>query len=115
MVGCMYVHVVIWNVSRLSQIRTLSSSRYTNAKIVANYGNLFKHYDTLSPNHLHCVLRMFVRYAFDMGYPGLLCQASIFKTFQKLLKVAHIRDDLKVCMYILENVDRDLYWKSSNY
>jgi len=64
-------------------------------KIVANYGNLFKNYATLTETVLHYVLKMFHRLTYDLGYPALLCQASIFRTFQSLLRMVSIRPELK--------------------
>lgn len=70
--------------------------RYAMARVVCNYALLFKEWDTLKPLTLHCILKMFHRFAFDMGYPALIAQASLFLTFKKVLQVADHRSDLKV-------------------
>lgn len=74
----------------------LSSCRYALARVVCNYALLFQDWDTLKPLTLHCILKMFHRFVFDMEYPALICQASLFLTFKKILLVADHRSDLRV-------------------
>lgn len=66
------------------------------SRVVANYALLLQDWDTLKPLTLHSIMKMFHRFVFDMEYPALICQASLFLTFKKILQVADHRSDLKV-------------------
>ncbi|ODN02652.1 Protein timeless [Orchesella cincta] len=74
--------------------------KYAMAKVVCNYALLLQDWDTLKPLTLHCIVKMFHRFVFDMGYPALICQASLFLTFKKILEVADLRSDLKHTSYL---------------
>jgi len=63
--------------------------KYATPKVVSVYGRLWvEEWSKLPPSTLHALLRFFHRLVFQMDYPALLAQVSIFKSFQQLLTVA---------------------------
>jgi timeless len=61
-------------------------TRYANARIVESFAYLLRFYETNSPMTNHCIAKLFHRLAFDCQLPAVLFQASLFRTFQKIMR-----------------------------
>ncbi|CAG2111454.1 unnamed protein product [Medioppia subpectinata] len=59
--------------------------KYCHRNVVRNYCLLLRSYETNSDETNHCLLKMLHRIAFDCKMHAMLFQASLFRTFQRIL------------------------------
>jgi len=60
--------------------------KYCHPNVIKNYALLLRSYDTNSGETNHCIAKMLHRIAFDCKMHVMLFQASIFRTFQRILQ-----------------------------
>ena len=70
-----------------------SVGRFAHHKIVQAYCYLLSFYGTNSTLTNHCVVKMLHRIAWDCKMPGMMFQASVFKTFQKIMNDPRSKSD----------------------
>ncbi|KAK7495634.1 hypothetical protein BaRGS_00013081 [Batillaria attramentaria] len=58
---------------------------YAKPEILKNYVLLAADFEKNSTHTNHCVAKMLHRIGFDMGYTGMLFQASLFRVFQRIM------------------------------
>ncbi|XP_037090859.1 uncharacterized protein LOC119111135 [Pollicipes pollicipes] len=67
--------------------------RFMTAKVLEPYCWLLRYFDTNTPEANHCVLKMLHRVAWDHHMSAMLFQASLFRTFQRMMDdVRHSRN-----------------------
>ncbi|ESP02891.1 hypothetical protein LOTGIDRAFT_230389 [Lottia gigantea] len=102
---------------------------YAKGSIMKSYGLLLAEYQTNTTHTNHCIIKMFYRVAIELGYIGMLFQASIFRTFQLLMygpyiKLPRYKEMVKFGTYLISHFVKAaegnpkifmeiLFWKSS--
>lgn len=69
--------------------------RFSTWKVVRAYGILLRDFQTNSSFINHCIVKMLHRIAWDCAIPAMLFQASIFRTFQRLLNYPGAEESTK--------------------
>ncbi|BFZ22565.1 hypothetical protein BsWGS_25604 [Bradybaena similaris] len=64
---------------------------FAHPEVIKKYAILLEEFPTNSDNINHCIIKMLHRLSHDLGYVGMLFQASIFKTFNTLLQEHYCR------------------------
>ncbi|XP_012279584.1 protein timeless homolog [Orussus abietinus] len=60
--------------------------RFANMRAVRAVTFLLQQFDSNTPETNHFIVKLLHRIAWDCKMPGMICQASIFRAFQKILK-----------------------------
>ena len=69
--------------------------KFCSIAVIQQYARLLDHFEYNQPKINHCIIKLFYRICHDLKQPGLFYQISILRIFQKIIKVAKYKSELK--------------------